>query len=491
MGNDAPRPAIRGQRGFVLLVTLMCLLFLATVGLALNRSAGVQARIGTNRVRAMQVRFGLEAGIEDAVWRLRQNPAWRTAPTGDPFIYQDIDFSRIVKNSSLSGYTDAIEISLTPSAASTSLRQTIWIGSSGADGIYIADSGNNVIRKIDTATGLIHSKAGTAQTGGYGGDQGPAAIALLNAPGALIGDTAGNIFIADSTNHRIRKVAAETGFITTIAGTGIADYSGDGGPADQARFNSPEGLDRDIAGNLYVADTQNHCIRRIDAVTNVVTTVAGQCTTFGEVNDGVLATSALLKSPEDVALDSAGNLFIAETGNHNILRVDAATQIRTRIAGDGSIGYYGDGVSADQAILKSPGGIHVDSAGNVFIADTGNYCIRKIDTGSIITTVVGVPGSIGYNGDGLAATDTRLKLPEAVLGTANGDIYIADTGNQIIRKMDYTTGLVHVIAGTPGSQGFVIDGGPALSAKLKSPEGISLAPLIQAGNSALIIREIE
>jgi RHS repeat-associated protein len=296
--------------------------------------------------------------------------------------------------------------------------------------VYIADTGNNCIRKVDTS-GIITTVTGDG-TDGYSGDGGLATEAKLRCPRGVAVDGSGNIYIADMNNNRIRKVDTN-GIITTVAGDGTDGYSGDGGPAAQAELNWPDDVAVDGSGNLYIADTHNQCIRKVDT-SGIITTVAGDGTWWGGYSgDGGPATEAELCGPYGVAVDTSGNLYIAATCNWCIRKVDT-NGIITTVAGDGTDGYSGDGGPATEAELSYPYGVAVDTSGNLYIADTYNWCIWKVDTSGIITTVAG-DGTKGYSGDGGLATEAKLRCPRGVAVDGSGNIYIADTNNHCIRKV--------------------------------------------------------
>ena len=277
--------------------------------------------------------------------------------------------------------------------------------------------------------GTITTFAGTGQ-GGFSGDGGPATLAKLGRPAAVFGDLAGNTYIADAHNHRIRKVDA-SGIITTVAGNGTAGYSGDGGLATQASLNLPYGISVDNLGNIYIADQLNHRIRKVDT-SGIITTVAGNGTA-GYSGDGGPATAAGLNQPWDVYVDGSGEVYVADRLNHRIRKVDTSGIITT-VAGNGTAGYSGDGVAATAASLKSPLGLLVDAQGILFIADDNNQRIRKVDLSGIITTVAG-NDSRGYSGDGMLSTETSLNSPHDVYVDQVGNIFIADTDNDRIRKV--------------------------------------------------------
>ena len=299
--------------------------------------------------------------------------------------------------------------------------------------LFIADTGNNVIREVVQATGDIITVAGNGAAG-YSGDGGPATSAQLNAPSGLALDASGDLFIADTGNNVIREVVQATGNIITVAGNGIAAYSGDGGPATSAQLNSPRGVAVDASGNVFIADTGNNVIREVVQATGNITTVAGNGTA-GYSGDGGAATAAQLNVPYDVAVDQNGDLFIADTGNNVIREVMQETGNIITVAGTGTAGYSGDNGAATAAQLNGPVSIAVDANGNLFIADAGNNAIREVTqaTGNIIT--VAGNGTAGYSGDGSLATSAQLNGPDGVAVDASGDLFIADTGNDGIRKV--------------------------------------------------------
>ena len=345
----------------------------------------------------------------------------------------------------------------------------LWSPSSvavdGAGNLFFADSGNDRIRKVDSA-GTITTVAGTGEFG----DGGPAVNARLYRPSGVALDGTGNVFIADSFNDRIRKVD-DTGTISTVAGTGRTGFGGDGGPAVNARLYRPSGVAVDGAGNLYIADSFNDRIRKMDT-SGTISTVAGtERSGFG--GDGASAVQARLSRPSGVAVDGAGNLYIADMSNNRIRKVDSAGVIST-VAGTGRSGFGGDGASAVQARLSRPSGVAVDGAGNLYIADMSNNRIRKVDTSGTISTVAGTgEGSFGgFSGDGGPAVNAQLRSPAGVAVDGAGNIYTADRDNFRIRKVD-SAGVITTVAGT-GVRGYSGDGGPVSQAQLSNPEGVTV-----------------
>ncbi len=284
---------------------------------------------------------------------------------------------------------------------------------------------------LTVTPGRAASTAAGTGTVGYTGDNAAATAAIVAAPAAVAADAAGNLYIADTQNHAIRRVTP-AGTITTVAGTGIAGFSGDGGAATSAQLDTPAGIAVDGNGTLYIADTHNQRVRRV--ANGTITTVAGNGTA-AFAGDGGTATAASLSSPSAVALDATGNLYIADTGNQRIRRVTAAA-IST-VAGTGDQGFSGDGAAATAAALDSPIGIAVDAAGTLYIADRHNHRIRAVASTGIITTLAGsgTPDFAGsFSGDGAASTAAALSRPSGVSVDAAGNVYIADTNNQRIRQ---------------------------------------------------------
>jgi sugar lactone lactonase YvrE len=344
-----------------------------------------------------------------------------------------------------------------------------------AGNLFIADQGNHRILKVEAPAGLMTTVAGTGEYG-FAGDGGPATSAQLEFPAGIAVDPAGNLFIADQLNQRIRKVGAATGWITTVAGTGQYGFAGDGGPATSARLNFPARVGVDQAGNLFIADQLNHRIRRVEAATGWITTVAGTGQ-YGFGGDGGPATSAQLANPTGIAVDATGNLFVADQSNQRIRKVDATTGWITTVAGTGEPGFAGDGSPATSAYLDFPSGIAVDSTGNFFIADQGNRRIRKVEAATgFISTVAGT-GESGFSGDGGPATSAQLARPSAIALDASGNLFIADQGNHRIREIVTSTGIITTVAGAeerPDENAG--ERGPATSPSPAAPEGAALDP---------------
>ena len=391
--------------------------------------------------------------------------------------------------------------------------------------LYVSDSGNHRVRRIDSGSRTIETVAGTGEIG-FSFDGGPAVAAQLASPQGLAADDAGTVYMAESSTSRVRRIDSVTGIIDTVAGTGDRGYSGDGGPATEAMLQHPFGVAVDMSGNLYVADTWNHRVRRVDASTGLIETLAGG-SAQGDTGDGEAASEALLDTPMAVAVDEAGNVYMTDSSNHRIRKIDAVTMAIDTLAGTGERGYSGDGGAATDARLTAPRGITADGSGTVYVADTWNHRVRRVDhaTGTI-TSVAGSgsptfsweggdasrarlnapaslaldgsgnvlfvdsnrvwkldtsgmieklagTGSFGDSGDGAAATEATLGHPQGIAVDMAGNVYIADTWSHRIRKIDAVTGVIETLAGT-GDEGYSGDGGPAADAQLWQPEDVTL-----------------
>ena len=410
-------------------------------------------------------------------------------------------------------------------ATSARLSSPAGVAFDGAGNLYIADAGNWRIRKV-TPQGIITTIAGNGQRGETG-DGGPALAAAMVPPFVLAVDGPGNVYVGGLS--RVRKVST-AGVITTVAGNGRAGTGGDGGPATAAAMSGPTGLALDAAGNLYVSDYYN--VRRIDG-TGTITSYAGQRTPFGDPfsGDGGPAVDARLNGPSGLALHPTGGLYVSDTRNGRVREVASGT-IRT-VAGNGSLAWGGDGgpaveaqlanprsvatdrsgnayvldgyvrkVGADgrisafagdpvnpgnqfggdggpatAALLAGPTDVATDRAGNVYVAEQFSHRVRRVDRDGVITTVAGSGAPSpdgGFAGDGGPATEARLSRPNSVAVDRYGNLFIADSGNYRIRKVD-TAGRITTIAGT-GTPGFSGDGGPAMQAQLNIPSSLEVDP---------------
>ncbi|CUS38550.1 NHL domain-containing protein [Candidatus Nitrospira nitrificans] len=353
--------------------------------------------------------------------------------------------------------------------------------------VYVADSENHVVRKVDRATGIISTVAGMSGEGRmssavqrsaptqladedpladdtdklshakftqqadvsgtvrywtnqaassprrHGGDGGIAVSALLNFPTAVAVDREGNLYIADTMNHRVRVVDAGTGIISTVAGTGQATFSGDGGPADQAALNEPAALVIDDAGRLYIADQSNHRVRMVDLKTGVIQTIAGTGAAVYD-GDGKPAANTALSGPSGLAL-TADRLYVADTFNGRVRCVELSSGLMTTVAGDDGVYRYESPSDAPSASLSRPTGIALDHQGHLFLTDSDNHVIRRWDWESSVAVCVAGQGVPGYSGDGGVARKASLCYPFGIVADRDGALLVADTFNHRIRVL--------------------------------------------------------
>jgi sugar lactone lactonase YvrE len=337
--------------------------------------------------------------------------------------------------------------------------------------LFVADSDNSRVRRIDTRAGSISTVAGNGRTT-IADDGAPAQSAALLRPRGIAVDSAGNVFVADTENHRIRKVDAVTGAIATMAG-GRRGPEGDGGAALSASLGFPSGIAMDSADNLYIADWEYSRIRKVDAATGLIATVAGSLLPAAGLGDNGPATSAALGQPRDVAVDRFGNLYIADTANHRVRRVDAATRVITTIAGTGNAGSSGDGGPALSASLDEPEGVVVDAAGSVYVSEHQGGRIRKIAADGLITTVAGAGGCSMELGENGPATAACLSFPAGIALDAAGNLFVAVSNHSLVRRVDARSGVITTIAGDAWNHTFSGDAGPAALAGLNRPGAIA------------------
>ncbi len=376
-----------------------------------------------------------------------------------------------------------------PSAAGR-LRLPDGIARVGGN-LYFSDTGNQRVRRVDAVTGVITTVAGDG-TAGYAGDGGPASAARLNKPRGLAADAAGRLYIADQLNQRIRRIDFATGLITTVAGTGFGtgqidgpggdprDDFVEGGPAASASVRGPAGLAFDAAGSLFIVDTGNVRIRRVDAFTGTITTVAGNGHSTGDIDgpggnptddfrDGVPATATTLRNPSGVTVSADGDVVIADTDNQRVRGVSATTGIIQTIAGTGFADPYGNGGPATAAALHGPLAVCYDAHGDLLIADSLHNFVRRVDAGGIISVAAG-NAFISFSGDGTLALSGQGG-PRGLALDAAGNLFFASSSR--VRRIDAVTGIVTTIAGN-GSGLTSGDGGPALLAGIRDPQDVAL-----------------
>lgn len=322
-------------------------------------------------------------------------------------------------------------------AIEATLTQPFHCELDGKGALFIAEAENHCIRKVDLKTGTISTVAGSGAKG-YSGDKGEATKAAMNEPYAIVVDGNGDLYIVDRLNAVIRKVDGKSGIITTVAGNGKKDYAGDGGPGTEASLREPNDCCLDGKGGLLIADVADWRIRRLDLKTGAISTFAGTGRPKGKIDRAKIGDSgpvneAILVGARAVCVDRQGNTYVCEREGNAIRKIDGSGKIST-IAGTGTKGYTGDGGEAAKATFNGPKGIRCDRAGNIYVVDTENHAIRKIDAKTgVVTTVAG--GRKGGQGDGAAATQAGLDRPHGCIIDDDGAIYIADSNNHRVRKV--------------------------------------------------------
>jgi len=306
----------------------------------------------------------------------------------------------------------------------------VEIGPGG--GLYICEVSNHRVRRLDLGNGELTTVAGTGVQG-YAGDGGQATEALLNEPYEVRFDSKGNMYFVEMKNHLVRRVDQKTGAISTVAGCGESGFGGDGGPAIEAKLYRPHSIDLDAQGNLYIADLGNHRIRIVDLRKGTIDTLAGN----GErtlPTDGDVVSGKPLLGSRALAVEGS-TMWIALREGHSIWRMDLRSGVISHVAGTGEQGFSGDGGPSKQATFDGPKGIAVGPQGNVFVADTENQAIRKIDLASdTVSTIAGMgPQSQGPKGDGGLATSAEMNRPHGICVGDNGTVYIGDSENHRVR----------------------------------------------------------
>jgi len=327
---------------------------------------------------------------------------------------------------------------------------------------------------MNITKGIIQTVAGTGEPG-YSGDGGPAERALINDPFMCDFDQQGNMYFGQAKGHTVRRVDATTGVITTVAGTGAEGYSGDEGPALQATVNQIYSLCVDSNGDIYIVDRLNAAVRKIAAATGIITTVAGTGEP-GYSGDGGPGNQAQLKEPNDAFLDGKGGLLIADIQDQRIRRLDLATGIITTFAGNGEKVRAGDGSPAALASFCGSRAVCMDSKGNTYVCEREGHGVRKIDANGIMSTFAGT-GEKGYSGDGGPALASTWNGPKAIRCDHQDNILVVDTENHALRRIDGATGVVTTVAG--GHLGADGDGGNPTAAGLDRPHGVGVD---RAGN---------
>ncbi len=322
-----------------------------------------------------------------------------------------------------------------------------------------------------TTKPIITTAVGTGEAG-YSGDGGPATAAVMREPFMCAFDSAGNLYVCEATNHIVRRIDAATGTVTTVAGTGEQGYTGDGGPATEATMYEPYSLAIAADGSIYIVDRLNAVIRRVDGETGIITTVAGT----GEVGysgDGGPGHEAQMREPNDCFLDNRGGLLIADIQDQRIRRLDLTTGVIDTFAGTGEKERSGNGRPATEAGILGARAVCMDSSGNTFIAEREGNGVRMVGADGLMRTLAGDDCERGYSGDGGHALASAWNGPKGIRCDAQGNIIVTDTENHAIRRIDRGTGFVTTIAG--GQLGSHGDGGPATEAGLDRPHGAEIA----------------
>jgi streptogramin lyase len=319
----------------------------------------------------------------------------------------------------------------------------------------------------------IYAVVGTGKVG-YSGDGGAAMKAELHDPFDVSLDRAGNLFFSDTMNHCVRRVDAQTNVITTVAGNGKKGYSGDGGPATEATMNEPYGIALDADGNLFIVDRLNACIRRVDAKSKSIRTIAGTGKP-GFSGDGGAGDKAQLREPNGVALDGRGKLYVADVRDQRVRVLDLNSGLITTFCGNGEKKEAGDGGPYQRASLLGPRAVAVGPDGNVYICEREGNAIRRVNLATGIIERVAGTGVADYTGDGGPALKATFRGPKEMKVDPAGNIYAVDTENHAIRRIDRATGIIQTVAGS-GLAGGSGGGGPATAAKLNRPHGVCVAP---------------
>lgn len=460
------------EAGFSVILVVVMILVLLVLGLGVTTVVVEDSDVALSHVESSQAFYAAHAGVEYAILKLAGNSRWNGLPrpgkpVGAGTFWVDCPSAvdagghplaggrtRIVVTGAVGKATRVLEVHVAPGTIRTIGQsesengvagETTWtpdgLAVSPAGDVYVADASNHVVRCIDLLTGVISIVAGSGSPG-WSGDGGRATSARLTTPRGLAVAPDGDLYIADAGTHTIRKVSAASGAIATIAGLGRPGFDGDGGPATAARLSDPSAIAISAKGDLYIADRGNHRIRVISASTGSIQTVAGQGLP-GSSGDGGPGKDARLRSPRGVAIGPNGDLYIADSGNHAVRRLAGSTGILTTIAGTGEAGFSGDGGAAALARLCDPEGIAVGPSGDLYIADTGNHRVRRLEVESGTITTIAGNGSVGGGGDSGPSSAAQLDSPGAIAIASTGAYYVGDRGSRRVRMV---TGILSIVA---------------------------------------------
>jgi sugar lactone lactonase YvrE len=459
------------EAGFSVVLVVVMILVLLVLGIGITTVVVEDSDVASNHIEATQAFYAAHAGVEYAILKLAGNSGWTGLPRpGKPvgvgaFWVAPPDTldaggrplaagrKRIVVTGIVGKATRVLEVHVAPgtirtigqTAEGTGVEGTSWtpdgLAVSPAGDLYVADASNHVVRCIDLLTGVTSIVAGSGAPG-WSGDGGRATAARLTTPRGLAVAPDGDLYIADAGTHTIRRVSAASGSIATIAGRGRPGSDGDGGPATSARLSDPCAIAISGKGDLFIADRGNHKIRVIFASTGSIETVAGQGQA-GFSGDGGSGKDARLRSPRGVAVGSNGDIYIADSGNHVVRRLAASTGILTTIAGIGLAGFAGDGGAAVLARLSSPEGLDVGPWGDLYIADTGNHRVRRLEIESGTITTIAGNGVVGAGGDSGPSSAAQFDSPGALAVASTGAYYVGDRGSHRVRMV---TGILSIVA---------------------------------------------
>ncbi len=320
----------------------------------------------------------------------------------------------------------------------------------------------------------IDTVAGTGQAKNNG-DRGPAAEINIGQPFGVEVGPQGAVYVTEVENHRVLRVDLRTREVTTVAGCGIKGYSGDGGPATEAKLNEPYEVRFDVAGNMYFVEMQNHCIRRVDAQTGIISTIAGTGQA-GYGGDGGPAIQAQFRQPHSIALDHQGGMYVADIGNHRIRRIDLTTGIVESVAGNGEKQLPQPDQLAKGHAVVGPRALFITGS-TLWVALREGHSVWTLDLTSGKWSHVAGTGQKGFHGDGGAAREAKFDGPKGIVVGPRDDVFVVDTENQVIRRIDSSQGTISTVAGSgPKQRGGAGDGGPATRAQLDRPHGVGIGP---------------
>ena len=450
--------------GFSIVMVVATLLLLLILGAAAVTIVAEDSDLSISHVAGHQAFYLAQAGIEFGLRKLESDWGWEGLPAPGKAIGEGSFWvarpdttdaegrplppgqKRLVATGIVGRATRVLQVHVGPGAVSTVAGGDSSLDPRGVavapDGdLYIADGASHVVRKLDVLTGTLEIVAGTGQAGSSG-IGGPATSARLQTPEAVCVASNGDLYVADSDAHVVRRVSAATGAILPVAGNGSRGDGGDGDMATEAALRAPAAVAVAPNGDLYIADREGHRVRRVSAATGVIETVAGTGRE-GFSGDGGVSARARLRAPAGLAVAPNGDLYVADTGNHSIRRIAAATGIITTVAGSETAGFSGDGGLASGARLSSPRGLAFGPTGDLFIADTGNHRIRRVEIEAGIITSVAGRGMPGFAGDGASSTEARFDAPCGVAVSGTGLYYVADRNNHRVRRVG---GVLTVVA---------------------------------------------